>query len=91
MNPAFWQAHYLLGVELAAGDKIEEAQEQFAEAVRFRPDFAKAHLNLGVTLAKQGKVDDALNEFQTTLELNPTNKPAQQNIETIRLLKQRMH
>lgn len=91
MNPSFWQARYLLAVELTAGEKLPEAQEQFAEVVRFRPDFARAHLNLGVTLAKQGKVDDALSEFQTTLGLNPTNKSAQQNIDTIRKLKQQIH
>jgi len=68
MNPSFWQARYLLGVELTAAEKIPEAQEQFAEVVRFRPDFARAHLNLGVTLAKQGKLDDALGEFQTPLD-----------------------
>jgi tetratricopeptide (TPR) repeat protein len=91
MNPSFWQARYLLAVELTAGEKLPEAQEQFAEVVRFRPDFARAHLNLGVTLAKQGKVDDALGEFQATLGLNPTNKTAQQNIDTIRKLKQQIH
>jgi tetratricopeptide (TPR) repeat protein len=91
MNPSFWQARYLLGVELTAAEKNPEAQEQFAEVVRFRPDFARAHLNLGVTLAKQGKLDDALGEFKTTLSLNPTNKSAQQNIELIGKMKQRVH
>ena len=85
MNPKFWQARYLLGGELAAEGKIEEAQVQFSEVVRIRPDFARAHLNDGVALAKLGKLDEALKEFQITLQLNPTNAVAQKNLEAIRM------
>ena len=39
--PAFWQARFLLGAELAAGGSNEEAQAQFAEVLRYRPDYAQ--------------------------------------------------
>jgi tetratricopeptide (TPR) repeat protein len=39
--PAFWQAHFLLGAELAAGGRNAEAQAQFAEVLRYRPDYAQ--------------------------------------------------
>jgi tetratricopeptide (TPR) repeat protein len=39
--PAFWQAHFLLGTELAAGGRNAEAQAQFAEVLRYRPDYAQ--------------------------------------------------
>jgi tetratricopeptide (TPR) repeat protein len=39
--PAFWQAHFLLGAELATGGRNAEAQAQFAEGLRYRPDFAQ--------------------------------------------------
>jgi tetratricopeptide (TPR) repeat protein len=83
MNPNFWQARYLLGMELAEAGKIDEAQAQFSEVVRIRPDFERAHLNYGVALAKLGKLDAALKEFQITLQLNPTNKFARQNLEAV--------
>jgi tetratricopeptide (TPR) repeat protein len=38
--PALWQARCLLGLELAAAGSTREAQEQFAEALRYRPDSA---------------------------------------------------
>ena len=38
--PAFWQARYLLGVELAGMGRTSEAQAQFSEVLRYRPDFA---------------------------------------------------
>jgi tetratricopeptide (TPR) repeat protein len=39
--PAFWQAHFLLGAELAAGGRNAEARAQFAEVLRYRPDYAQ--------------------------------------------------
>ena len=87
MDPNFWQARYLFGGELASEGRIEEAQAQFSEVVRTRPDFAPGHLNDGLALAKSGKLDEALKEFQITLHLNPTNLVAQQNLEAIRALK----
>lgn len=83
MNPSFWQARYWLGMELVKERQIEEAQAQFAQIVRIRPDFARAHLMYGVGLARQGKSPEALKEFQITLQLDPTNKYALQNLETL--------
>lgn len=39
--PEFWQARYLLGVELAAAGSTNEAQMQFSEVLRQRPDYAQ--------------------------------------------------
>jgi tetratricopeptide (TPR) repeat protein len=82
-KPEFWQAHYQLGIQLAAKGKTEEAQTQFLETIRYRPDFIQAHLDLGTALATQGKPDRALAEFRTVLQLDPANSSAQQQIKTI--------
>src|ERR1051325_6210653 len=84
MNPSFWQARYLLGVELARLGQAQEAEAQFAEVVRLRPDLSKAHLNLGVALAKRGKRAAPLAQFEPALRLNPTNEAARQNLEKLR-------
>jgi len=39
--PEFWQARYLLGVELAATGNNQEAQAQFSEVLRCRPDYGR--------------------------------------------------
>ena len=83
LDPNFWQARYLFGNELASAGRMEEAQAQFSEVVRARPDFAPGHLNNGITLANLGKLDEALKELQFTLSLNPTNMAAQQNLKTL--------
>jgi tetratricopeptide (TPR) repeat protein len=81
MNPVFWQARFLLGLELVSQENTEEAQGQFSEVVRLRPDFAPAHSQDGAALAKEGKWQEALREFQTTLQLNPADRLAQQNLQ----------
>jgi Flp pilus assembly protein TadD len=54
LRPGFWEARYLLGVELALRGDIPGAKGQFSEVVRLNPRYALAHLNLGVALANQG-------------------------------------
>ena len=39
--PGFWQARYLLGIELAAAGSNDDAQVQFSEVLRYRPDYAQ--------------------------------------------------
>ncbi|MGA9777713.1 MAG: tetratricopeptide repeat protein [Verrucomicrobiia bacterium] len=81
-KPDFWQAHYLLGIQLAANGKNAEAEREFLEAIHYRPDFAPAHLYLGIALAAQKKPTQALAEFRTVLQLDPANSSAQQYLET---------
>jgi len=85
-QPDFWQAHYLLGIELAANEKEAEAQKELEAAIHYRPDFAPAHLYLGITLAAQKKPAPALAEFRTALQWDPANASARQEIESIQPL-----
>jgi tetratricopeptide (TPR) repeat protein len=39
--PDFWQARYLLGMELAGVGRSAEAQVQFTEFLRYRPDYTR--------------------------------------------------
>ncbi len=83
LNTNFWEARYLLGIELAAQNRLAEAQQQFAVVVRQRPDYARAHLNFGVALAKQRRFTEAAQEFQEVLRLESTNQTARQYLQTL--------
>jgi protein O-GlcNAc transferase len=78
-KPDFWQAHY----QLVSKDEIEEAEKQFLEVIRYRPDFIEAHLDLETILMKQRKSDQALNEFRAVLQFDPENISAQQQIAAV--------
>jgi tetratricopeptide (TPR) repeat protein len=59
--PAFWQARFLLGAELAAGGRNDEAQTQFSEVLRYRPDYAQMlpHLSGSVQNKPQRQSEQA--------------------------------
>ncbi|MHB1309857.1 MAG: tetratricopeptide repeat protein [Limisphaerales bacterium] len=84
LRPTYWEARYLLGVEMAVDGKLDEAESQFAEVVRLRPDHLLGHLNLGIALARRQRFEDALVEFNEVLRLDPLNQKALQAVETIK-------
>jgi tetratricopeptide (TPR) repeat protein len=83
LNTNFWQARYLLGVELATRGRVPEAQEQFLATIQLQPDFALAHLNLGVALARQMQLEPAAAQFRDVLRLDSTNQLARHYLERI--------
>ncbi len=80
----FWEARYLLGVELALRNDLSGAREQFVAVIRLKPDHALAHLNLGVALAKERRLPEAVEQFRQTLRLDPSNQAAAQYLKQLR-------
>ena len=64
-------ARYALANALAAARVSNEAEEQYREALRLRPDFAGAEENLGVVFKWRGQLDAALPHFRRAHELDP--------------------
>jgi Flp pilus assembly protein TadD len=75
------EIHFELGRALARLGREPEALDQFAEAVRLKPDLADAHLNYGVALARSRRFSEAAAEFRETLRLNPQDQQAQRMLE----------
>jgi tetratricopeptide (TPR) repeat protein len=86
LDTNFWEARYLLGVELATQNRLAEAQEQFYAVTTLRPDYARGHLNLGVALARQSQFDAAAAHFREALRLEPTNRSAQQFLQNVEVM-----
>ncbi|HEX7862209.1 MAG TPA: hypothetical protein VF773_17875 [Verrucomicrobiae bacterium] len=78
LRPESWEPHYLLAVELAADNELQQAIIEFNEVTRLRPGYANAYFNLAVALAKIGRVKDAYRGFQKTVELDPDHKSARE-------------
>jgi len=62
--------------------------EQFAEAVRLKPDLLEARSNLGIALVKQRREAEALDQFQEVLRREPTNAIALKYVQAIRAAEQ---
>jgi tetratricopeptide (TPR) repeat protein len=71
-NPSSALAHNNLGVMLMSTGREREAVDEFAAAVRLKPDSAEYHVNLGLALAQMpARVPDAISEYQAALRIDP--------------------
>jgi tetratricopeptide (TPR) repeat protein len=83
ITPQSSVAHCNLGIALAGQGKLDEAAEEFKQALRIQPDDAKSLDNLGKILAGQGKLAEAGERFQEALRLNPDDVKTLNNLGAI--------
>ncbi len=84
LDPDYWEAHALLGEELAFAGQEAEAQREFETTIRLNPGHAWTHLNLGVVHFKQGRREQAVREFEEALRLNPHLPQARRYLEELK-------
>ncbi len=72
-------AHNNLGMAFGNG-KIDDAIEQFQEAIRIKPDYIDALNNLGAALGGKGKYDDAIRQDLGVLRMEPNLATARYNL-----------
>jgi Tfp pilus assembly protein PilF len=74
-NPEDAEAHFLLGVAFINADKLAEADEQFAIAVRLNSDFGphigREYKKAGDIALKAGQTDKAIGLFQNAVRRQP--------------------
>jgi hypothetical protein len=74
------RAHIDLGVVYMSKMRFKDAEREFTEGLKLKPDNAKAHNNLGASLASQGKYDEAIRQFEEALRLDPGYENARRNL-----------
>ena len=68
------------GLQLYKEKRYAEAEAQFTEALKLRPDFALAANNLGFVFYKQEKYKEAARWFENTLKIDPSRAIAYLNL-----------
>lgn len=66
-----YRIHDSLGNLLAADGKVDEALEQYREAVRIEPDFTPGRYNLGVALSRMRRFEEAAAAFEVAVGQDP--------------------
>ena len=68
------------GLQLYKEKHYSEAEAQFTEALKLRPDFALAANNLGFVFYKQEKYKEAASWFENTIKIDPSRAVAYLNL-----------
>jgi spermidine synthase len=76
--------HNIIGVTLLEERRFDEAEAEFREALRRRPDSPDANRNLGTALAATGRSREAIEYLEKALTLAPGNDYARQELEDTR-------
>ncbi len=64
-------ALHLLGLSLAAQDRLDDALRSLSKAVALQPDYAEAHYNRGNVLRKLRRMADAIAAYDRVVSLRP--------------------
>ena len=73
-------AYYNLGTALATRGQLDEALDDFREALQIRPDYAEPHNNLGIILVMRGNLEEAIQHFHEALRFRPNYADAHLNL-----------
>lgn len=68
------------GLQLYREKRYAQAEDQFTEALKLRPDFALAANNLGFVYYKQDKFAEAARWFENTVKIDPSRAVAHLNL-----------
>jgi type IV pilus assembly protein PilF len=75
-DPENPEIHYNLGIAYYLGkDLVDEAEQQFKEAIRLKPDYSEAYNYLGRIYLYRGQTDAAIQCFQKALSNKRYNNP----------------
>jgi tetratricopeptide (TPR) repeat protein len=79
-RPQNSRAYFNLGVTLANGKQLEEAVENYHQAIAIDSKYAKAHYNLALIFSGQGKTEAAMDQYNLALESRPKFADAMYNL-----------
>ena len=83
IDPDYTLARINLGnllLRIGTRDTIEEAIQNYAQAIEREPKEENCQYNLAVALAASGRVDKAIERYQKALEINPDDARAHNNL-----------
>ena len=79
-NPSCWMAHNNLGAIMLGQGKVPEATEEFAEALKIRPNYPDARSNMCSVMLRTGRIQEALEQGQEAVRLRPTSPENYNNL-----------
>ncbi len=72
--------HKGIGDALITQGRVDEAIEQYQEALRLKPNRAESYNNLGLALHRKGRADDAISQYYQAIRLKPADATVRNNL-----------
>lgn len=79
-NPSSWMAHHNLGVVLFEQGRLDDALEQYQQAVALYPQGDAEQSDLGTALLEKGLYPEAIQHLKAALAINPKLFQAQNSL-----------
>jgi tetratricopeptide (TPR) repeat protein len=76
--------HNNFGVALFSLRQVDQAIEQFSQAIQLRPEHLSAHYNLAIAFEARNQFTEAAREYSEVLKLDPNCAPAQARLGVVR-------
>jgi tetratricopeptide (TPR) repeat protein len=70
----------IAGASNAGLSQIDEAIDNYKQALKIKPDYAEVHSNMGVALKDKGELDAAINSYKQALKIKPDYAAVYNNI-----------
>jgi len=80
LDPQAWMARIDLGRDLFQAGLLEEAIDQYNQALGIRSDLPEAYYNRGSILLRLGRLPEAIRDMEEALRLQPDSPDAQTNL-----------
>jgi tetratricopeptide (TPR) repeat protein len=74
------QKHYKKGFEFHNQGSLDQAAEEYQEAIKLNPNLMEAYINLGAIYVDKKDYDKAIQQFKKVVELNYFNAKAHYNL-----------
>jgi lipoprotein NlpI len=74
------QKHYKKGFEFHNQGSLDQAIEEYQEALKLNPSYAEVYTNLGAIYVSKKDYDQAIQQFKKVVELNHFNAKAHYNL-----------
>lgn len=69
--PRSARAHFNHGAALQAAGRLDEAEREYNEALRFDPKYVKVYMNLAQLFMSKSKLEEAQKNYEKAIELEP--------------------